>query len=272
MPSPTSERGGGMILYKLADAARKRVELLESQKPLAAVAREARALPGEAFVFEKALKQKDIAIIAEVKKASPSKGLLVNDFDHLSLARQYEQAGASAISVLTEPTAFLGCDRYLQEIRRTVDIPLLRKDFTVSEYQLYESKILGADAVLLISSLLTTETVRKYLAVCDELGLSALVEAHDAAEVASALKAGARIIGVNNRNLKDFSVDLQNSVNLRKLVPENILFVSESGIRTPKDIEVLRANGTDAVLIGETLVRSGNAAGEIRKLLGGTPS
>ena len=156
----------------------------------------------------------------------------------------------------------------MKDIRKVVGIPLLRKDFTVDEYQIYEAKTIGADAVLLICALLDTETIRKYLAICDALGLSALVEAHDAEEVKSALQAGARVIGVNNRNLKDFTVDLQNSVNLRTLVPENIIFVSESGIKTPSDVAVLRKNGTDAVLIGETLMRSNDISGEISKLRG----
>ena len=257
-----------MILDKLAAEARKRVAILKNQKSLDMIKSEAQALPKGNFVFEKALRRNDISFITEVKKASPSKGLIAEDFEYIRIAKEYEAAGAAAISVLTEPTAFLGCDQYLKDIRKVVDIPLLRKDFTVDEYQIYEAKTIGADAVLLICALLDTETIRKYLAICDALGLSALVEAHDAEEVKSALQAGARVIGVNNRNLKDFTVDLQNSVNLRTLVPENIIFVSESGIKTQSDVAVLRKNGTDAVLIGETLMRSSDISGEISKLRG----
>lgn len=257
-----------MILDKLAAEARKRVAILKNQKSLDMIRSEAKKLPKGNFAFEKALRQKDISFITEVKKASPSKGLIAKNFDYIRIAKEYEAAGAAAISVLTEPTAFLGCDQYLRDIRKAVRIPLLRKDFTVDEYQIYEAKTIGADAVLLICSLLDTETIKKYLAICDELGLSALVEAHDAEEVKSALQAGARVIGVNNRNLKDFTVDLQNSINLRTLVPENIIFVSESGIKTPSDVAVLKENGTDAVLIGETLMRSNDISGEISKLRG----
>ena len=257
-----------MILDKLAAEARKRVAILKNQKSLAIIKSEAQALPKGNFAFEKALRQKDIAFITEIKKAAPSKGLIAIDFDYIRIAKEYEAAGAAAISVLTEPTAFLGCDQYLKDIRKVVNIPLLRKDFTVDEYQIYEAKTIGADAVLLICALLDTDTIRKYLAICDELGLSALVEAHDAQEVKSALQAGARVIGVNNRNLKDFTVDLQNSINLRTLVSEEIIFVSESGIKTASDVAVLRKNGTDAVLIGETLMRSNDISGEISKLRG----
>jgi len=258
-----------MILDNLAEHARERVALLKKEKSLEIIRVEAEALPKGDFAFEKALRQKEIAFIMEVKKASPSKGLISPTFDYVKIAKEYEAAGAAAISVLTEPKYFLGSDEYLREIRKAVKIPIIRKDFTVDEYQLYEAKIIGADAVLLICALLDTETIRKYLAVCDKLGLSALVETHDADEIASALKAGARLIGVNNRNLKDFTVDIGNSINLRRLVPADKIFVSESGIRTEADIDSLKQNGTNAVLIGETLMRSGDIAGEIKKLRGG---
>ena len=257
-----------MILDTLANEARRRVSELKKQKSLDVIIREAEVLPKGDFAFEKALRQKDVAFITEVKKASPSKGLITKNFNYAKIAKEYEAAGAAAISVLTEPAYFLGRDQYLKDIRQTVKIPIIRKDFTVDEYQIYEAKILGADAVLLICALLDTKTIERYLAICDKLGLSALVEAHDDDEIKSALVAGARVIGVNNRNLKDFTVDLENSINLRALVPKEIVFVSESGIKTPEDISVLRANGTDAVLIGETLMRSGDIAGEIRRLRG----
>lgn len=257
-----------MILDTLANEARRRVSELKKQKSLDVIIREAEALPKGDFAFEKALRQKDVAFITEVKKASPSKGLITKNFNYVKIAKEYEAAGAAAISVLTELAYFLGRDQYLKDIRQIVKIPIIRKDFTVDEYQIYEAKILGADAVLLICALLDTKTIERYLAICDKLGLSALVEAHDAAEIQSALIAGARVIGVNNRNLKDFTVDLENSINLRALVPKEIVFVSESGIKTPEDMAVLRANGTDAVLIGETLMRSGDISGEIRRLRG----
>ncbi len=226
----------------------------------------------KAFAFEQALNKRNrggpVSFICEVKKASPSKGVIAEDFPYLDIALDYVSAGADAISVLTEPEYFKGDDRYLSEISREVPIPVLRKDFTLDEYQIYEAKLLGADAVLLICSLLDTVKLRDYLALCHELGMSALVETHSAEEIASALEAGARIIGVNNRNLKTFQVDIQNSIRLRSLVPENIIFVAESGIQNPEDVAALRAAGVDAVLIGETLMRSGNKKEELEFLRG----
>lgn len=210
------------------------------------------------FAFEKALGEDKISFICEVKKASPSKGIIAEDYPYLKIAEEYEQSGASAISVLTEPEYFKGKNEHLVEISRNINIPLLRKDFTVDEYQIYESKIMGADAVLLICSILDKNTIKKYIKICDELKLSALVEAHSKEEVESALEAGARIIGVNNRNLKTFEVDINNCTKLREFVPKDIIFVAESGIKTPDDIRVLKNANVDAVLIGETLMKSEN--------------
>ena len=207
------------------------------------------------FPFEEALRGDDIAFICEVKKASPSKGIISEDFPYLQIAKEYEAAGAAAISVLTEPYYFHGDDWHLREIAGSVSVPLLRKDFTVDEYMIYEAKILGASAVLLICAILDSGTLSEYISIAHNLGLSVLVETHDEAEVAMALSAGARIIGVNNRNLKTFEVDIKLSERLRPLVPEGIIFISESGIKTPDDIAKLREIGADAVLIGETLMR-----------------
>lgn len=255
------------ILQTIADYARVRTEQAKNQispEKMEARARELRAAElerqrrgmGGGFPFEQALSGPDIGFICECKKASPSKGLIAPDFPYVEIAREYEAAGAACISVLTEPKWFLGENRFLKEIGETVSIPCIRKDFTVDEYMIYEAKTLGASAVLLICSLLDTVTLRRYREICDELGLSALVEAHDEREIDSALQAGARIIGVNNRNLKDFTVDVHNSERLRRLVPEEVLFVAESGIRTPEDIRVLRQARVNGVLIGETLMRS----------------
>lgn len=258
-----------MILDKLAASARVRVDRLKGERPLESVREEALSIkPEKPFCFEAALKKEDIAFICEVKKASPSKGLIAPDFPYVHIARDYEDAGADAISVLTEPQYFLGSDDYLSAVKRAVSIPVIRKDFTIDPYQIYEARIIGADAVLLICALLDTEALTEYIRIADRLGLSALVEAHDAAEVCSALEAGARVIGVNNRNLKTFEVDIENSARLRQLVPEHITFVSESGIKTPEDIDALRKNGTDAVLIGETLMRSSRKAEELARLRG----
>ena len=223
----------------------------------------------ETFPFEKMLKEPGIHYICEVKKASPSKGLIAEDFPYLQIAKEYEAAGADAISCLTEPKYFLGKKEYLKAITDEVSIPVLRKDFTVDEYQIYEAKTLGAGVVLLICALLDTETIRSYIEICDRLGLSALVEVHDEAEMDSAIKAGARVIGVNNRNLKDFTVDISNSTRLRSLAPENALFVAESGIKTAKDIQVLKDAGVNGVLIGETLMRSPDKAAMLAALNGG---
>lgn len=223
----------------------------------------------EPFRFERALGAPgDIHFICECKKASPSKGLIAPDFPYLEIAKQYEAAGASAISVLTEPKWFLGSDDYLREIAAEVQTPCLRKDFTVDPYMIYEAKLLGASAVLLICALLDTKTLASYIEIADSLGLSALVEAHDEAEVASAAAAGARIIGVNNRNLKDFTVDIHNSIRLREHAPAGTIFVAESGIRTPEDVETLRRNGVNAVLIGEQLMRATSSKAEIDRLRG----
>lgn len=258
-----------MILDKLAASARVRVDRLKAERPLESVREEALSIkPEKPFCFEAALKKEDIAFICEVKKASPSKGLIAPDFPYVHIARDYEAAGADAISVLTEPEYFLGSDDYLSAVKRAVNIPVIRKDFTIDPYQIYEARIIGADAVLLICALLDTEVLTEYIRIADTLGLTALVEAHDAAEVASALEAGARVIGVNNRNLKTFEVDIKNSARLRQLMPEHITFVSESGIKTPGDIDALRKNGTDAVLIGETLMRSSRKAEELARLRG----
>lgn len=255
------------ILDKLADAARVRVAENKKKKPTEVLKKEAESLSADTgFPFEKALAAPGISFICEVKKASPSKGLIAVDFPYLEIARQYECAGAAAISVLTEPEYFLGSDGYLQEIAEDVSIPVLRKDFTVDEYQIYEAKLLGASAVLLICAILSDEELCQFLKTAHSLGLSALVEAHDEEEVARALRAGARIIGVNNRNLKDFTVDVTNSVRLRKLIPPEVLYVSESGIKGAEDVAVLYKNGTDAVLIGETLMRSSDKAAMLQEL------
>lgn len=257
------------ILETIADYAKKRVEEANAVHPLAEIKELALSMDCQTgFPFEKALSSEGISFICECKKASPSKGLIAEDFPYLSIAREYEEAGASCISVLTEPKWFLGKDEYLKEIAETVSIPCIRKDFTVDEYMIYEAKLLGASAVLLICSLLSTDTLKHYIEICDRLGLSALVEAHDEAEIASAIEAGARIIGVNNRNLKNFSVDINNSARLRLLVPESILFVAESGIRCREDIISLEQSRVNAVLIGETLMRSPNKKAMLDELKG----
>ena len=256
------------ILDQLADYARQRVEEAKRQTPLAEIKQQALALPKGDFRFEKALTKPGLSFICECKKASPSKGLIAADFPYLQIAKEYEAAGADAISVLTEPKWFLGSDRYLEEIASAVSTPCLRKDFTVDEFMIYQAKLLGASAVLLICAILDDAQLRKYLALCDGLGLSALVEAHDEAEVDRALSAGARILGVNNRDLKNFTVDTENSRRLRARIPEDVLFVSESGVRTAEDVARLAAIGADAVLIGETLMRAPDKTAKLRELKG----
>lgn len=257
------------ILDTIAEYAMQRVAEAKKILPLEEVKKKALAMDcNTGFPFEKALAANDISFICECKKASPSKGLIAEDFPYLSIAKEYEAAGASCISVLTEPKWFLGSNEYLKEITDAVSIPCIRKDFTVDEYMIYEAKLLGASAVLLICSLLSTDALKKYIEICDQLGLSSLVEAHDEEEIASAIKAGARIIGVNNRNLKNFSVDVNNSGRLRSLVPENILFVAESGIKSRADVEALEQAHVDAVLIGETLMRAADKKAMLNELKG----
>lgn len=270
-----------MILDIIAESTKGRVERAKrklSQKELKDKIYEG-GVPGNfhdrgVFAFERALdkrhlrKENDrpVSFICEIKKASPSRGVIAEDFPYLRIAQEYVSAGADAISVLTEPEYFQGEGRYLTEISREVPLPVLRKDFIIDEYQIYEAKLMGADAVLLICSLLDTAVIRDYLRLCSELGMSALVEAHSEEEISSALEAGARVIGVNNRDLKTFEVNLQNSICLRSLVPQNIIFVAESGIQSPGDIATLQAAGVDAVLIGETLMRSKNKKEELNRL------
>ncbi|MBO6239625.1 MAG: indole-3-glycerol phosphate synthase TrpC [Butyrivibrio sp.] len=256
------------ILDEIAEYTKIRIAKEKQKISLDEVKRKAFDLPKGDFSFEKALRKKDIAFICECKKASPSKGIIAQDFPYLDIAKEYEKAGADAISVLTEPKWFLGKNEYLKEIAQNVSIPIIRKDFTVDEYMIYEAFGLGASAVLLIVSILDSKQIREYLGICDELGISALVECHDENEIRIAIDAGARIIGVNNRNLKDFSVDISLGKKLRDMVPKDIVFVSESGIKTSDDIKALREIGTDAVLVGETLMRAADKNEALKVLKG----
>ena len=257
------------ILDTLADHARARTERNKGRVSFDKMKKQALSMNADTgYPFEKALGAPGISFICEVKKASPSKGLIAAEFPYLSIAREYEAAGAAAISCLTEPDFFLGSDEYLREIAAAVKIPVLRKDFTVDPYMIYEARVLGASAVLLICAILSDSELLEYGKIARALGLSALVEAHDEREVERALRVEHGIVGVNNRDLKTFTVDCNNSVRLSKLVPDDRLFVSESGIRTAEDIAVLRQNGTDAVLIGETLMRNPDKAAALRALRG----
>ena len=254
------------ILDKLAAYAVERTEAAKSRVNTTEIKKMAFDLEKGTHSFEKALRKEGLSFILECKKASPSKGLIAPDFPYLKIAREYEEAGADCISVLTEPKWFLGKNEYLKEITEAVSIPCIRKDFTVDEYMIYEARTLGASAVLLICSILSKGQIEEYLGICDELGIDAIVETHDTSEAEMAVSAGARIIGVNNRNLKDFTVDTSNSLRLREIIPTDRIFVSESGIKTPEDAAAVKRAGADAVLIGETLMRSENKK-EALKLL-----
>ena len=256
-----------MILDEIAAYTRTRVEALKKHKSLYDVRDEAEGRPAGKD-FYGALATPGLSVIAELKQASPSKGLIAPDFERIFLdkARQYEEGGAAAISCLTEPKFFLGSDEYLRKVRAAVQLPILRKDFTINEYQIYEAKCLGADAVLLICSLLSESQLAEYLCQAHELGLSALVEAHDADEVGAAIAAGAGIIGVNNRNLKDFSVNPLNSLRLREQIPSDKIFVAESGIAKASDCAGLKAAGVQAVLVGEALMRSADPAAMLKEM------
>lgn len=260
-----------MILDRIVEATKIRVAQEKQVETPEAVKAAALALPADTgFPFEAALRQQDFNFICEVKKASPSKGIIAEDFPYLDIAKEYEVAGAAAISVLTEPDFFKGDKKYLQEIASTVKIPVLRKDFIIDEYQIYQAKVWGASAILLICACLDVPTLTKFRELADSLGLSSLVEAHDEHEVQMAIDCGARIIGVNNRNLKDFTVDVQNSVRLRNLVEDDVIFVSESGLETPEDIQVLRDNNIGVALMGETFMRSPNKVEKLAYLYGPT--
>lgn len=256
------------ILDQIADYARERTRQAKRIIPMEDIKRQALSLPKGEFPFEYALKKPGVSFICECKRASPSKGLIAPYFPYKKIAKEYEEAGADCISVLTEPKWFLGSDKYLKEIADAVSIPCLRKDFTVDAYMIYEAKVLGASAVLLICSILSEKQMEEYICICDELGLSALIEVHDENEIIMALNVGARIIGVNNRNLKDFSVDTNNSRRLRKMIPHDVLFVSESGVGSTEDIKVLRKIGADAVLIGEILMRASDKKAKFAELRG----
>lgn len=260
-----------MILDKIVEATKIRVAQEKQVESPEAVKAAALALPSDTgFPFEAALRQQDFNFICEVKKASPSKGIIAEHFPYLDIAKEYEVAGAAAISVLTEPDFFKGDKKYLQEIANTVKIPVLRKDFIIDEYQIYQAKVWGASAILLICACLDVPTLTKFRELADSLGLSSLVEAHDEHEVQMAIDCGARIIGVNNRNLKDFTVEVQNSVRLRNLVQDDVIFVSESGLETPEDIQVLRDNNIGVALMGETFMRSPNKVEKLTYLYGPT--
>lgn len=248
------------IVLKTKERYKDKLDKIDEIKDLS----EKRAILNPNFFYE-AIEKKGISFICEVKKASPSKGIISKDFPYLEIAKKYNEC-ADCISCLTEPFFFLGSDEYLTNIKMNVNIPVLRKDFIIYEYQIYEAKAIGADAILLIVAILDKDTLAKYINIAHSIGLGCLVEAHDKAEVDIAVSAGARVIGVNNRNLKDFTVDMSNSINLRKSVNKDILFVSESGIKSRSDIKVLEENDVNAVLIGETLMRSNNIIDEVRKL------
>ena len=251
----------GTVLDALAAHARERVEEKKRKLPLAELKRQLRDREARSgFSFEAALREQGLSVIAEVKKASPSKGVIAEHFPYLEIAKAYEAAGASCISVLTEPKWFLGDDRYLREIAASVSLPCIRKDFTVDPYLIYEARELGASAVLLICALLGRAELEEYLGIAEELGLSALVEAHDEEEVERAAEVGARVIGVNNRDLKSFSVNMENSLRLRAAAPDNCIFIAESGVRTPDDTRALRTVGVDGILVGEALMRAENKA------------
>ena len=258
------------MLEKIVEKTKERLIESKKSKSLDQLKEEVQKLEiTQDFPFKKALSEDEISIIAEVKRASPSKGLIAEDFDYLTIAKEYEEAGASAISVLTEPYFFKGSNDYLKEISQCVSIPTLRKDFVIDEYMIWEAKALGASAVLLIVSILSIVELKKFLDLAHDLGLSAIVETHDGDEIRTALNVGAEIIGVNNRDLTDFTVNIENSISLRRCVSGDVIFISESGIKTPEDVRKLKENDVDAVLIGETLMKSDDKKSMILELKNG---
>ncbi len=253
-------------------AADKRMQVAQEKKEISYEKLKEMAMAAKSslpdFIFEETLQKDGVSFICEVKKASPSRGIISKDFPYMDIAREYERAGADCISVLTESKYFLGNDRYLSDIRKAVNLPIIRKDFIVDTYQIYQAKVIGANAVLLICSLMNVEFLEECIGTCNKLGISALVEVHSEDEVQMAIRAGARMIGVNNRNLKDFSVDVHNSIRLRKLVPKEMVFIAESGIRTRDDIKALEKEGVNAVLVGESLMQSESKEQKLKELKG----
>ena len=257
------------ILGAIVTRTKERVAEKKRAVPLDDMIKAAGERNSGGYRFENALRRNGITFICETKKASPSKGVIDENYDAVRTAEEYERAGADAISVLTEPYYFQGCDDDLRNVSETISIPVLRKDFIVDEYMIYESKVLGADAVLLICGILEKNTLAKYISVAHGIGLSALVETRDENEIKAALSAGARIIGVNNRDLRTFDVDITISERLRRSVPNDVVFVAESGIRNNEDVERLRNAGADAVLIGEAMMRCSDKRSELLRLRGG---
>ena len=253
-----------MILDKIVEKTKERykdkLDKLDEIKRLS----ERRAIFNPNFFYE-AIGKEGISFICEVKKASPSKGVISEDFPYMEIAKKYNEC-ADCISCLTEPYFFQGKDEYLTNIKMNVNIPVLRKDFVLYEYQIYEAKCIGADAILLIVAILDKETLKKYIDIAHSIGLGCLVEAHDELELEIAISCGAKVVGVNNRNLKDFTIDMNNSISLRNKAPKELLFVSESGIKSREDIKKLEDNNVNAVLIGETIMRSNDIINEVRKL------
>ena len=256
------------ILNTIAEKTKERIADEKKFLPLNILRAQAESTSQKlpAFAFEQCLRKPGLQFICEIKKASPSKGIIAEDFPYLKIAREYEEAGAAAVSCLTEPFWFLGSDKFLKEITSEISIPILKKDFTVDEYMIYQAKVNGASAVLLICSILDDSQLKAFQQLSEELGLSVLVEAHTENEIYRALNCGAKILGINNRNLKNFQVDVTNSLKLRKLVPPEVVFVSESGVTNSEDTKKLYENGTDAVLIGETLMRSSNIKQTLKQL------
>lgn len=254
------------ILNTICDYAKIRVQNAKKIMNFDEIKDKANKVKKGDFSFYNSLKNTDFAFICECKKASPSKGIIANEFDYLKIAKDYESAGANAVSVLTEPKWFLGDNLYLEQISQNITIPTLRKDFIIDSYMIYEARLLGASAVLFICSVLDEIKLKEYLKICDDLGICALVEAHDEDEIKKALKVGSKIIGVNNRNLKDFSVDTSNSLNLRKLVPNDVIFIAESGIKDANDIKTLALGGVNGALIGESLMIAVDKAQKLKEL------
>jgi len=255
-----------MILEKIVEAKKGEVAQLKETRSLAELKKALRNTPSPRN-FREAISSADCSIIAEVKKRSSSRGVLRKDFDHIKIATLYEKNGAAAVSVLTEKKFFGGDDSYLLDIKRIVNLPLLRKDFIIDPYQIYETRTIGGDALLLIASLLKEEQLKDFIHLTESLGISPLVEVHTREELDKAISAGADIIGINNRDLKNFSTDLRTSLDLVPSIPKDKIVISESGIHTRGDIEILMKAGIHSFLIGEALMRAPDMGAKLREFL-----
>jgi len=257
-----------MIISQIIEEKKKSIEASKAKRPQALLMKELEGFSGHHRFSKEISKEHHINLIAEVKHASPSRGILRKEFDPAKIASSYKMNGASAISVLTEEKFFLGNLEHIKKVKSSSNLPVLRKDFIVDDYQIYESALSGADAVLLIADILSKEELKSFYSISKKLGLDALVEVHNEEDLKKALDIGSRIIGINNRDLHTFNVDIAVTTRLIKAIPEGKIIVSESGIKSHEDVMFLKSLGVNAVLIGEAFMKASDIGAKVRELMG----